>query len=219
MKTVLFHGPSGSGKDTQVEILVKDYNFENIGTGEMFRQMYSQGNIDAIKAHEYWGKGKFVPDDLVYKMLPKWLDQFDSNKSWAFVSVVRRVTQIPLFKDVLKKANRELDYFVHFKLSEDKAIERLSLRWVCGNCGATYHEQYKKEKVKGYCDKCGTKLIQREDDSPDRIKSRMREYERTITPILNYYKEKNLLIEIDASPSIEEIHKDLVEKLRLNELE
>jgi adenylate kinase len=219
MKTVLFHGPSGSGKDTQVELLVKDYNFENIGTGEMFRKMYSEGDLDAIKAHQYWSKGKFVPDELTYKMLKKWIKQFDSEKNWAFVSVVRTPDQISRFDDVLANANRELDYFIHFLLSEEKAIERMSLRWVCPNCHATYHEKYKQEQVKGYCDRCGTKLVQREDDRPERIKLRLREYNKGIDRIVEHYKENGKLIEIDASPSIEEIHKVVVEKLKLNELE
>jgi adenylate kinase len=216
MKTILFHGASGSGKDTQVELLVKDFNFVNISTGEMFREMYSQGNIDAIKAYEYWSKGKWVPNKLTYNMLGEWMKNFEKDKNWAFVAVVRDPDQIPLFEELLKVFDRELDAFVHFTLSEESAVERLSLRWTCSHCGSTYHEKYKKEKVKGYCDKCGTKLTQRVDDMPERIKVRMREYERTIQPIVEYYREKELLIEIDAQPSIEEIHNDVVRKLKLN---
>jgi len=218
MRTVLFHGPSGSGKDTQVDLLVNGYNFENIGTGSMFREMYSQGDIDAIKAYQFWSKGKWVPDSLTYTMLKKWIKQFDQEKNWAFVSVVRSPGQVPLFEEVLEGANRTLDAFVHFTLSEENAIERLSLRWVCPNCDAIYHEKHKIENVRGYCDKCGTKLVQREDDSPERIKMRMREYNKTIEPIIYHYKEEGNLIEIDATPSIEEIHKVVVEKLKLNEL-
>lgn len=215
MKTVLFHGPSGCGKDTQVELLVKKYNFENIGTGEMLRKMYSQGDLNAIKAHQYWSKGKFVPNELTYTMLKSWVKQFDQEKNWAFISVVRDIGQIPLFEEVLNDTNRKLDYFIHFTLSEEMSIERMSLRWVCPNCDATYHEKYKLERVKGYCDKCGTKLEQREDDRPERIKMRLMEYNRTIKPILAYYIKKGILIEIDATPSIEEIHKEVVDKLGL----
>jgi len=218
MKTVLFHGPSGSGKDTQVDLLVKKHNFENIGTGGMFRIMYSEGDLDGIRAHQYWSKGRFVPDNLTYKMLKKWINKFDVDKNWAFVSVVRTAEQIPLFEDVLREVSRDLDYFVHFLLSEEKAIERMSLRWVCPNCDATYHEKYKQEKVKGYCDRCGMKLIQREDDKEERIKMRLREYNKSIERIINYYKDEGKLIEIDASPGIEEIHKVVVEKLKLDEL-
>lgn len=213
--TILFHGPSGSGKDTQAELLVSKFGFDNIGTGEMFRTMYSRGDIDAIKAHGFWSKGAFVPNDLVYKMLSKWVKEFDPEKNWLFVSVVRDVGQILMFDELLKNNNKELDRFVHFVLGEEAAIERMALRTVCTNCGATYHSKYKKEKVKGYCDKCGTILTQREDDQPDRIRKRLQEYNRTINPILEEYRNRGVLLEVDASPSIEEIHANLVNLLNL----
>ena len=215
MTTILFHGPSGSGKDTQVDLLVKQYEFENIGTGEMFRMMYKEGDIESIKAYQYWSKGRFVPNDLTYSMLNRWVRRFDISKSWAFVSVVRDAGQIPLFDEILEKNERKLDYFVHFLLSEEMAIERMSLRKICPYCEATYHIKYKKEKVEGYCDKCGTKLIQREDDQPDKIKLRLQEYNRTVGPIVETFRQRGVLVEIDASPSIEEIHTEVIAKLGL----
>lgn len=213
--TILFHGPSGCGKDTQVELLAEKYDFENIGTGEMFRRMYTDGDMQAIKAYQYWSKGTFVPNEITYEMLGRWMKNFDKSKNWAFVSVVRDVGQIPLFDNLLINENRPLDKFVHFTLSEESAIERMSLRLVCTNCGNTYHQKYKPEKVKGFCDKCGTILSQREDDKPDRIKRRLEEYNRTIAPILKEYKGRGILLEIDANPSIEEIHKNLIAALSL----
>jgi adenylate kinase len=215
MKTILFHGPSGSGKDTQVNLLEEKYDFENIGTGVMFRNMYKEGDIDAIKAHQHWSKGQFVPNELTYSMLNRWVKKFDKTKNWAFVSVVRDPGQIPMFDEVLKSVDRKLDMFVHFTLSEEAAIERMSLRWVCPRCDTTYHEKFKKEKVHGYCDKCGTKLVQREDDQPERIKLRIMEYNKTIEPILKDYRDRGILIEIDATPSIEQIHSVVVAKLGL----
>ena len=215
MKTILFHGPSGSGKDTQVELLVQKYEFENIGTGEMFRRMYKDADIESIKAYQYWSKGHFVPNELTYSMLNRWVRRFDISKSWAFVSVVRDAGQIPLFDELLKNSGRHLDAVVHFTLSQEKAIERMSLRKICLYCDATYHQIYKPERVSGYCDKCGTKLIQREDDQPEKIKLRLKEYENTIVPIVQEYSKRGILIEIDASPSIEEIHRELIAKLGL----
>jgi len=215
MKTILFHGPSGSGKDTQVDLLVQKYEFESIGTGEMFRSMYKEGDVESIKAYQYWSKGQFVPNNLVYSMLNRWIKRFDNSKPWAFVSVVRDAGQIPLFDDLLAKNNRNLDVFVHFLLSEELAIERMSLRKICPNCDTTYHDKYKPEKVNGYCDKCGTKLIRREDDQPEKIKLRLKEYNKTIAPIVQIYRQRGVLIEIDASPSIEEIHIQLIKKLGL----
>ncbi len=213
--TILFHGPSGCGKDTQVELLVEQYNFESIGTGEMLRKMFAESDPDAIEANKYMTQGKFVPNEIVYRMLPKWLDKYDQSKNWAFVSVVREVGQIPLFDELLEKKGRVLDKFVHFKLSEETAIERMSLRWYCPKCGATYHDKYKPEEKKGYCTKCSTKLVKRDDDQPEKIKERLREYNRTIQPILDEYEKRGILIEIDAAPSIEEIHQNILQSLNL----
>ena len=215
MKTILFHGPSGSGKDTQVELLVEKFEIEKIGTGDMFRQMYSEGDIDAIKAYEYWHVGKFVPNDLTYKMFSKWLAKFNQEKDWILVSVVRDIGQVPLLDELLAQYGRKVDVFLHLKLSEEMAIERRTLRWTCPRCSATYHKKYKKEKVEGYCDKCGMKLIQREDDTVERTKSLFYEYQRTITPILTEYSNRGIVKEVDASPSIEEIHQEIIRQLNL----
>jgi adenylate kinase len=215
MKTVLFHGPSGSGKDTQVDLLVERYEFESIGTGNMFRTMHKEADLEALRAQQFTSKGQWVPNELVYSMLNRWIKRYDINKDWAFISVVRDPGQVAMFDDTLERVGRKLDAFIYFTLSEEAAIERMSLRWVCTRCNSTYHEKYKQEKVKGYCDNCGTKLEQREDDQPERIKTRIMENNRTIAPILQAYRDRGILIEIDASPGIEEIHKEVVRRLGL----
>src|SRR5690606_34562070 len=144
-KTFLFHGPSGSGKDTQVEMIQKEFQVERIATGEMFRKLYETGDPDAIEAHKLWGDGHFVGDELTYKMLDKWVEKFDVSKPWICVSVVRSAGQISMFDDLLSKHSRDLDGFIHFTLSSEAAIERLSLRTICPNCQATFHSKYKKE--------------------------------------------------------------------------
>jgi len=129
--------------------------------------------------------------------------------------VVREVGQISLFDNLLKTQGRELDLFIHFVLSDEVAIERMSLRKFCPNCGATYHPKFKKEKKEGKCDLCGTALIQRDDDQPEKIISRLEEYNRTIRPILKVYEDRGMLVEVDAAPSIQEIHKEIVKILHL----
>lgn len=215
--TILFHGPSGCGKDTQVELLVQKFNFENIGTGEMIRKLFEEKDEDAVLATDkFTSKGLFVPNDIIYnEMFPKWLERFDSQKNWAFVSVVREVGQIELFDNLLKKQGRKLDLFIHFVLSPETAIERMSTRKYCPNCGTTYHPKFKKEAQEGKCDKCGAILTKREDDQPEKILKRLSEYNRTITPILENYRKKDLLIEVDAAPSIEEIHREILSILGL----
>ena len=215
MKTFLFHGPSGSGKDIQVNILVRDFGFLNIGTGEMFRTMYSEKDPRAVEAHKYWSAGNWVPNELTYDMFADWLKRFDLTKDLVFVSTVRDKGQIALFDQSLKENNRKLDNFVHFRLSEKAALDRLSRRTVCKKCGEPYHPEWKKEKIENICDKCGGKLIQREDDKEEKILERLREYERTITPILDEYRKRGILIDIDAAPSVEAVHEEIVDKLGL----
>ena len=209
-KTILVHGPSGSGKDTQVDLLLEKFDFEKIGTGEMFRDLAKKdtGIENMLKS------GQFIPSDLTYKLLSDWMKNFNSEKSWIFVSVVRVADQIELFDRLLEKYDRKLDTFIHFSLSAEKAIERMSLRKICVVCGENYHDKYKPEKVEDVCDKDGGKLIRRDDDKPEAIKKRLQEYDKTIEPILKEYESRGILIDIDASFTIEEIHKVVLEKLR-----
>ena len=215
MKTILIHGPAGSGKDTQANLLSSKFGFEIIGTGEMFRKMYLEGEVDAIRAHKSWSKGFWVPNELTYKMLDKWVNRFDNNKDWLFVSVVRDLGQIEMFDQFLDNQQRTLDTFLYFKLDEPTAIERLSLRRICNNCDEIYHAKYKKERKDGYCDKCDVLLSQREDDKAHNIKQRLVEDQRTIRPIIEEYQKRGIYIEVDAAPSIEEIHKEVIDVLNL----
>ena len=209
-KTILVHGPSGSGKDTQVDLLLEKFDFEKIGTGAMFRDLAKKdtGIENMLKS------GQFIPSNLTYELLTDWMKNFNSEKSWIFVSVVRVADQIELFDRLLEKYDRKLDTFIHFSLSAEKAIERMSLRKICVVCGENYHDKYKPEKVEDVCDKDGGKLIRRDDDKPEAIKKRLQEYDKTIEPILKEYESRGILIDIDASFTIEEIHKVVLEKLR-----
>ena len=214
MYTYLFHGPSGCGKDTQVDLLVKKYKAVKIETGDMFRKLLEAKDPDAIEAHKYWGQGHFSPSALTYKMFDKWIKNYDLNQDIILVSVVRNVDQIPMLDDLLSGLGRKLDGFIHLNLSEAAAIERLSLRSYCPNCGATYHDKYKPEKVAGICDVCGHKLEKREDDKPKLIVERLKEYNKTIEPILAEYAKRGILTEVDASPSIEVIHEQILKLLK-----
>jgi len=215
MKTYLFLGPSGSGKDTQVDKILEKFDFERIATGEMFRNLYEQKDSDGIEAQKSWGAGKWVDSEMTYKMLRKWVGKFDNNKDWIFVSVVRSPDQIELFDKLLMDLSRNLTAVIHFSLSEKSAIERMSLRTICKKCGTSYHSLYKKERIPGVCDVDGGELIQREDDKPEKIVSRLNEYNRTIEPILSEYEKRGLLHDIDASKSIDDIHKVVLKELEL----
>ncbi len=208
-KTILVHGPSGSGKDTQVDLLVEKFGFEKIGTGEMFRSLSEENE----EIGGLINSGQFIPSELTYELLGKWMKNYDSKKGWVFVSVVRTFDQIELFDKLLKEYNRQLDLFIHFSLSPEKAIERMSLRKICSVCGENYHDKYKPEKEETVCDKDGGKLLRRDDDKPEAIKKRLEEYDKSIQPIMNEYEKRGLLVDIDAAFTIEEIQKEVMKFL------
>lgn len=216
MTTLHFLGPSGSGKDTQVELLKDRYDFESIGSGDMLRKMFNSRDSEAIEAQKYWGAGKWVPDKLMAKMYDKWLEQFKSKDNWAFISFVRRKSQIQLLDGILQNEGRKLDYFIHLELDETTAVKRMSARWVCPVCGTNYNEETRPELTKGFCDKDNAELIKRSDDtSMQKIHNRLQEYKDNINPILEEYKKRGILINIDGSKSIEDVHSDIKNAIRL----
>lgn len=215
MKTILFHGQAGSGKDTQVEMLLKKYPVERIATGDMFRTLKDEGDEYAVEVFKKVEKGVWPTPEETYTLFDTWLKRFDSKKDWILVSVARYPEQIPFLDDVLKKNGRSLDKVIHFKLDEQTALDRLAGRSICPKCQGTFHPKFKPEKVQGICDYCGTKLYVREDDKPESIKKRFEQYAKTIAPWIEEYQKRGILVEIDASPSIEEIHNEVVKVLEL----
>lgn len=214
LRTVIFHGPSGSGKDTQLDLLAKEIGFVRIGSSDVMRDLRSEGHELAKTADEYGKQGKLYPDEIIYGMLDIWSERLDPNSRWFFISPVRKKTQIELFDDLVSKHWRKIDLFVHFELSEESAIERLSNRRYCPECSSTYHKIYKREEKEGFCNKDGQELVQRDDDKPEAIKNRLEWYNDDIEPILKEYDKRGVLLNVDASPSIEEIHKKLVNELK-----
>ncbi len=209
-KTILAHGPSGCGKDTQIDLLRESYDFEKIGTGEMFRELLKDETGKYKEVQDTINKGEFVSSDLTYELLCDWVENYDPEKTWFFVSVVRSFDQVSLLDNLLDEYSRDLDLFLHFKLSEEEAIERMSLRKHCMSCGRIYHDKHYKERKEGICDYDKGELIRRDDDKPEAIKKRLEEYKRTIEPILQEYDSRGILIEVDASPSIREINQELL---------
>lgn len=217
MKTYLFHGQIGAGKDTQVEMLLKKFDVERVSTGEMFRKMTEEGDQEAAELFNNKVKhGIWPAPEETFSLVKRWLKRFDPNKDWVLLSVARYAEQIPFLDEALKEYGRSLDKAVHFTIPEDVALDRLAGREICPKCQATYHPKYKPEKVKGTCDHCGAKLEVRKDDTPEGVMKRFEQYAKSIQPWIDAYKKRGLLLDIDATPSIEEIHNEVVKNLEFS---
>ncbi|MFH1547192.1 MAG: nucleoside monophosphate kinase [bacterium] len=212
-RTLLFLGLAGSGKSTQADLICNPCEGENISTGDLARNERKNKTKLGKMADKYMEKGLLIPDKVIHKILRAQLTKFNRKKLWAFTGTVRTTNQIPMFDETLAVFNRELDKVVFLELTDESIINRLSKRRFCPKCNTNYHPDYKKSKKDGICDKDEEKLIQREDDKPDIIRTRIEVERKVIEPVLSEYERRGILLRINGEPSIEEIHKVLVKRL------
>ncbi len=211
---LLFIGPSGSGKDTQAQMLADKYGFKVTSTGNVFREVAISKKKEALEVKSYIDKGEWVPDKLVYSLLEEYLEKQGADKL-ILTGAVRTIAQVSLLDGMLERLGKSLDKVVYFALSSDEAVKRLSGRRVCPVDKSNYHIVFKPSKVEGKCDLCGADLVQREDDRPEAIRRRLEQFEKENDPILDEYSERGILEEIDAAPPIEDIFAVLERRLGL----
>ena len=203
---LLFLGPPASGKDTQAEILAEKLGSQIVSTGQVMRDQADQGNPVAHDALKYAARGEWVPDEMIYQLFGEHLRSLD-GRDLILTGVVRRASQVPMLAEALKSVGKQLDMVLYFDLSDDDVINRTVNRWMCPVDGTLYNLHYpdKTPQEIGRCDKCGRNLVQREDDKPEVIKTRLAEVRKYDADIIKSYEEQGILRRIDASPSIEEI--------------
>ncbi|PMP62208.1 MAG: adenylate kinase [Sulfurihydrogenibium sp.] len=205
-KTVIFLGPPGAGKGTQSQLLKERDNFIQISTGDILREAVKNQTSLGLQAKKFMDEGKLVPDDLILNIISEKLEEL-KDKNIIFDGFPRTVAQAEGLKDMLSKIGRKIDAVILFDITDEEVVKRLSGRRVCPNCGAVYHLIYNPPKNDNVCDKCGTPLIQREDDREEVIRKRLEVYHQQTAPLIDYYKD--ILIKINATLSPEDIYKHI----------
>ncbi len=206
MKIILI-GIQGSGKGTQASILSSKYGFKHINVGEIFRSNIKNNTEIGKKIKEYVNAGKLVPDDIVIQMVKQELDKYDN---FVLDGFPRNLNQAQFLVD-----NVKIDKVINLLLPDEISKKRLLARRVCENCKADYNLIYKPPKKEGVCDICGGKLIRRKDDTEEAIQQRLDAFHKETAPVIDFFKEKDLVLEIDANQSIEDIEREIVAKLNL----
>ncbi len=201
---LVFIGPPGIGKGTYASMLSKKYGIPHISTGDIFREEIAKGTELGKKVKEYVEKGLLVPDDIVIEVVRRRLSQPDCRRGFILDGFPRTLRQA----EELEKITT-IDAAILFEAPLEVIIERVSGRLVCPKCGAVYHIKWRPPKTPGICDVCGSQLVRRKDDEPEVVRRRYELYLQTFTPIIEFYRRKGLLIEIDASREAEEVVADL----------
>jgi len=210
---VVILGPQGSGKGTQAEMLIKKYGFTHIETGEILRQMAASDHPWNNKIRKMLNEGILVSDDILNVVLKKYLTTAHPN-GFLFDGTPRNFEQYKLMNELLSQNEEKFDKVIYLKIPEEETIRRLSSRRKCEKCGKVYNLVTDPPPDEKHCE-CGSELIHREDDFPDAIKKRLNAFWESTTKVIDAAKAEGILIEINGVQPIEDIHKEIVEKLGL----
>ncbi|OGW72326.1 MAG: adenylate kinase [Omnitrophica bacterium GWA2_52_12] len=217
MKMVLL-GPPGAGKGTHAKILCDKYSLTHMATGDILRGHIRQKTELGLKAKDVIEKGGLVSDDLVNAMMFFEIERAGLRHGLLLDGYPRTIGQAEALDAFLVERNAPLDIVLNFATSSHVLLDRLSGRRVCAKCSANYHIRNIPPKKAGICDQCGEALTQRKDDQPETIKNRLEMYDRETSPLIQYYRKKNLLQDVHGDYDIPELQielKQLFEKLNL----
>ena len=212
MRLILL-GPPGVGKGTQASNIVKKYDIPHISTGDMFRANIKSNTPLGISAKEYMDKGLLVPDELVISMVKDRLLQEDCKDGFLLDGFPRTIEQGVALDRELHDMGIKLDKVVNIQADKDVLVERITGRRVCKTCGATYHVTNIPPKVEGICDIDGGELYQREDDKIETVDTRIKVYFKQTEPLINYYRQKGLILDVDGTREIKEIFETISNSL------
>lgn len=198
-------GPPGAGKGTQAEKVTVTFGIPHISTGDAFRQAMKEGTPLGRKAKEYVDQGLLVPDDVTNGIVRERLQQEDCNNGFLLDGFPRTLAQAEALDGMLEEMGRRLEHVINLKVDRSLLLARLTGRRICKACGATYHLIYNPPKQDNKCDKCAGELFQRSDDTEEKVGTRLDEYTNKTAPLLDYYREKGLLREVDGEQDIDQV--------------
>ncbi len=211
---IIMLGPPGAGKGTQAKMLVEEFGIPQISTGDMLRAAVAEGTELGKKAKEYMDRGQLVPDEVVIGIVRERLSKPDCHKGFILDGFPRTVPQAEALDKILQEMGKRIDCVINIVVPDEEILKRLTGRRTCRKCGAMYHVEFNPPKKEGVCDKCGGELYQRDDDKEETIRKRLEVYKAQTEPLVDYYKKKGVLVNIDGTKTIQEIYQDILKVLR-----
>ena len=212
MKIIMLGAP-GAGKGTQAKMIAEKCGIPHISTGDIFRAKIKNGTELGAKAKEYMDKGLLVPDELVCDLVVDRIQQADCEKGYILDGFPRTIPQAEALENALNAIEQKLDYAIDIDVPDENIINRMSGRRACVGCGATYHVLFNPTKVEGKCDVCGESLILRDDDKPETVKKRLDVYHTQTQPLIDFYTERKVLVEVDGTQSMDKVFDDIMKIL------
>jgi len=210
-KEFIFLGAPASGKGTQTKKLAEDLSIPHIDTGGMLRAAVAEGTEFGKIAKSYMDQGKLVPAEIVVGIVRERLHKPDCANGFILDGFPRSIEQAEALEKILDEINNNdaKTLVINIDTSEDVLIDRIVNRRSCKNCGAIYNIKFLPTKIAGICDKCGGELVQRKDDTEEVAKSRLETYKTQTQPLIKFYSDKNILVNIDGNREVNQIYEDI----------
>ena len=198
MKVILL-GPPGAGKGTIAKALMAQDGSVQISTGDILRAAIAAGSELGKRVEAAMKAGNLVTDDLIMDIMEERLQQDDCKKGYLLDGFPRTIPQAEALKALLEKLGEKLDCALELDIARDVIIDRLTTRRTCTNCGEIYNVKYKPPQVEGVCDVCGSKVVQRDDETEEAILNRLEVYNELTAPLLEFYRDEGLLVSVPSS--------------------
>jgi len=207
---IILLGPPGAGKGTQAQRLQGDLGIVQLSTGDMLRAAVASGTELGKKAKGLMEKGELVPDDLIVGLIRDRIAQPDCAKGFILDGFPRTEAQAKALDKMLVEMAKQLDLVVEMEVDEKALTERVVGRFTCAKCGTGYHDSFKRPKVEGVCDVCGSKeFTRRKDDNAETMKTRMVAYRAQTEPLLPYYRARGVLKKVDGMAAMDEVYRQI----------
>ena len=213
-RAVIFLGPPGAGKGTQAKELARKFSAPHLSTGDMLREHVAAGTSLGMRAQPIMSRGELVPDSIVLRMVAHRIDRPDCSHGFVFDGFPRTVAQAQWLGELLKQHGFKPPLVVHFVIDSALIMRRITGRRMCKVGGEIYNVYERPPKVEGRCDNDDGDLEQRPDDREEVVKTRLAAYEKQTAPLVAYYRRLGRLRDVDASKSVEEVAKRVVQIVR-----
>ncbi|MEK6778602.1 MAG: adenylate kinase [Candidatus Deferrimicrobiota bacterium] len=211
---IILLGPPGAGKGTQAKMISAAFSIPQISTGDMLREAVKNGTQMGKLAKTHMDQGGLVPDEVVIGIVKERLQAPDCLNGFILDGFPRTIPQAEALDRVTRELRKEVRTVLSLEVDEKELMERLCGRRTCTGCGAMYHVQFNRPKAEGKCDKCGTALIQRDDDKEETILARLANYKKMTEPLLQYYKGTGKTRSVKATGDIDAIYANIVKILK-----
>ena len=213
---IVMLGAPGAGKGTQALKISQKYNIPNVSTGDIFRKSIKDATPLGVAAKSYMDQGLLVPDHITNNMVKEMLFKDEFKDGFILDGYPRTISQAEFFAEALEEKGKKIDVVINIEVDDEDILERMTGRRVCTECNSTYHVVFNKSRDNISCDKCGTKLVQREDDKEETVKKRLEVYHKETEPLVDYYTKRKEIRTVLGKGNVEDIFARVVEEIEKN---